>query len=78
MASTKLPSMAGRRALLNIAAGRSGGSGLSGMSQMGGLIGTMVALRRHGWITPDGELTDAGKTMVERLTGKPMESSHVA
>ncbi|MDR2187023.1 MAG: hypothetical protein LBE62_03100 [Azonexus sp.] len=62
--------MAQRRALLNIAARRPSWSGLAGRSGLVGHALTLAALRRKGWITRDDELTDAGRAMVERLTGR--------
>lgn len=67
----KLPSPAGRKALLNIHAGRYSAKGLKGVSAMGGHYGTMIALRERGLVTWDDQLTDAGKAMVERLTISP-------
>lgn len=77
MSPAKLPSMAGRKALLNIAAGRGALWGVRGMSAHGGHRGTMAALRCHGFVTWDDQLTDAGKAMVKRLTVAP-EVRHVA
>jgi hypothetical protein len=63
----KLPSPAGRTALLNIAAGRGSTYGLRGMSSFGGHHGTMGALMRAGLVTRTEELTEAGRAMVLRL-----------
>lgn len=71
MSSQRLPSMAGRRALLNIARFKASDAHLSGRSQAGGHSGTMLALRRAGLITLEEELTPEGVAMVERLAGKP-------
>lgn len=66
---TKLPSEAGRRALLNIAAGRDASFGLVGMSAHGGLRSTVLALRRAGHVDGKEKLTEAGVAMVERIQG---------
>lgn len=71
----KLPTQSGRKALLNIAAGRTAGHGLYG-SIWGGLNGTMDSLRRRGLITAENFLTEAGLQMVNRLTVTP-EVTHV-
>lgn len=71
MPAEKLPSMAGRRVLLNLAAGRGSAHGLYGMSAHGGHSGTMVALRRRGLIDTSDQLTGAGNDMVARLTTTP-------
>lgn len=73
MAATlqKLPSPAGRRALLNIAAGRASDRGLRGRSNFGCHLGTMAALKARGLVTWDDQLTEAGRAMVERLTTLP-------
>lgn len=63
----KLPTPAGRRALLNIDAGRGSDFGISGRSAYGGHSGTMVALRRAGLVTLDEQLTEAGRAMAARL-----------
>ena len=75
--SEKLPSQAGRAALLAIAAGRCPGRGLSSASQRANHFGTLIALRERGLITWDNQLTEAGQAMVERLTVTP-EVRHVA
>lgn len=67
----KLPSQSGRKALLNIAAGRPASHGLYGMSAHGGFCGTMTALRNRGLVTDRHELTEAGLQMVQRLTIAP-------
>lgn len=67
----KLPSQAGRKALLNIHAGRHSAKGLKGVSAIGSHYGTMMRLRERGLVTWDDQLTDAGKAMVERLTLSP-------
>lgn len=71
MAADRLPTQAGRKALLNISAGRIASHSLYGMSAHGGLSGTLVALKRNGLLTDDQQLTDAGVKMVERLTATP-------
>ncbi len=58
----KLPSQAGRKALLNIAASRP----CRGIYQ-----GTMQSLRFNGLIDQQNTLTEAGQKMVERLTTTP-------
>ena len=77
MAMQRLPSQAGRKALLNIAAGRCSSHGLSGMSAFGGHSGTMQALRDRGLVGDDHRLTEAGLAMVKRLT-QPLEVPHAA
>lgn len=69
--SEKLPSRAGRIALLNISAGRAGSHGLNSRSAFGGHLGTMFALKNRGLVTWDEQLTEAGLAMVERLTVMP-------
>lgn len=64
----KLPSQAGRAALLSIAAGRCTSRGLSSPSQRTNHFFTLIALRRRGLVTWDDQLTDAGRAMVLRLT----------
>ena len=66
----KLPTMAGRQVLLNIAAGKGSAFGVRGMSAYGGLHSTMVALRRSGLVVGIEELTDSGREMVARLKSK--------
>lgn len=68
---SSFPSQAGRKALLNIAAGRRAGFGLYGMSANGGLCGTMLALRRRGLLDAENNLTEEGQQMVGRLTLPP-------
>lgn len=63
----KLPTPAGRRALLNIDAGRGSYCGISSRSAYGGHSGTMVALRRAVLATLDDQLTEAGHAMAARL-----------
>lgn len=75
-AAVKLPTQSGRKALLNIAAGRPGSHGLYGRSAHGGFCGTMASLRSRGLITADNKLTEAGRQMVTRLTIAP-EVAHV-
>ncbi|MDR2186871.1 MAG: hypothetical protein LBE62_02330 [Azonexus sp.] len=65
-----LPSIAQRRALLNIAARRPYCTGLPGSGELWWHTITQAALRRKGLITDTNELTDAGRAMVERLTGR--------
>lgn len=55
------PSPAMLAAMRNLAAGKRPNAGLSGRSAHGGLSGTMVALRRRGWINAEERLTDAGR-----------------
>jgi hypothetical protein len=55
------PSAAGMRVLRNIAAGRGADWGLKSMSEHGGLWATCQALRRHGMLSGDGQITDAGR-----------------
>lgn len=69
--SQSLPTMAGRKELLNIAAGRGHDFGVSGMSAHGGHRSTMLALTRKGFVGVDGKLTEAGHEMVRRLTVVP-------
>lgn len=71
MALERLPTQAGRKALLNIAAGRTASHGLYGMSAFGGFRGTILALKKNGLVTENNQLTDAGALMVERLTATP-------
>lgn len=71
MTTERLPTQAGRKALLNIAAGRAANHGLYGMSAHGGHTGTMLALKKNGLVTENNQLTDAGSVMVVRLTLKP-------
>lgn len=71
----KLPTQSGRKALLNIAAGRPASHGLYGCSAYGGFRGTMASLCSRGLITPDHKLTESGQQMVNRLTITP-EVSH--
>ena len=52
-------------ALFNLAKGRAPGYGLVGMSEMGGLVGTMASLYRRGLVDQDHRLTDAGRIAVE-------------
>lgn len=52
---------AGARVLHNIAEGRPSYYGITGRSAFGGLGGTMLALKRHGWLARDEEVTDAGR-----------------
>lgn len=68
---TKLPTQSGRKALLNLAAGRPCSYGLYGSSAHGGDHGTMVSLRNRGLISADGQLTEAGQQMISRLTTPP-------
>lgn len=61
MTSVKLkkPTNAQLRVLRNLASGRSAAAHCRSMSDYGGLTGTLVALRRRGWL--DGEdLTETG------------------
>lgn len=74
--AAKLPSQAGRKALLNIAAGRAAGHGLYG-SIWGGLNGTLQSLRNNRLIDHQDQLTETGHKMIERLTVVP-EVAHVA
>ncbi|MFZ2269078.1 MAG: hypothetical protein WAV95_15995 [Azonexus sp.] len=73
----KLPTQAGRAALLAIAAGRCSSRGLSSPSQRINHYHTLIALRSRGLVTWDDQLTEAGKAMVERLTVTP-EVRHAA
>jgi hypothetical protein len=57
-------SVAGYRALLNLAAGRDSAHGLQGRAVMGGHKSTLMALRRAGLITLGGQLTEAGRAVV--------------
>lgn len=61
--TTKKPRLsdAGAKVLRNLADGRPACIGFVGRSASGGLSGTLVALRRHGWTGSDGEITDAGR-----------------
>lgn len=59
------PSPAMRHALQNIAAGRDGWYGLHGAAAHGGYHGTFIAMRRRGYLTPDGaQLSDAGRAAI--------------
>lgn len=69
--SAKLPTQSGRKALLNIAAGRPASHGLYGSSVYGGYRGTITSLRRRGLVTAENNLTEAGLQMVKRLTVTP-------
>lgn len=71
----KLPTQSGRKALLNIAAGRPASHGLYGCSAYGGFRGTIASLYRRGLVTAEHNLTEAGQQMVNRLTITP-EVSH--
>lgn len=64
----KLPTQAGRKALLNIAAGR---------ACHGAYVGTVRSLRYNGLIDQQNQLTTTGQKMIERLTIVP-EVAHVA
>jgi hypothetical protein len=67
-------SPAGYRALLNIAAGRDSCYGLKGRAVMGGHKSTMMALRRAGFVTLAGQLTDAGhKALAAATKGRPKD-----
>lgn len=63
----KLPTQAGRKALLNIFSGRPTGYGFC----YGSNTGTIWSLRRNGLIDHESKLTEAGQKMVERLTVTP-------
>ena len=62
--SKAVVSSAGRRALLNIAAGRNSWHGLKGRAAMGGHKSTLMALRRAGLVTLGSQLTDAGRKAI--------------
>jgi hypothetical protein len=53
-------SIAQRRVMRNLLAGRSASAGVEGMSGYGGLQGTLMSLRRRGLLDDDNELTPAG------------------
>lgn len=65
----KLPSPAGQKVLLNLAAGRDAAFGLSGRSAYGGHVRTMLALRNAGLVSPAPsiDITESGQTMATRL-----------
>lgn len=67
-AAAKLPSQAGRKALLNLAAGH---------ACHGVYVGTIRSLRNNGLIDHQNQLTTTGHKMIERLTVVP-EVAHVA
>lgn len=71
MAAEKLPSQAGRKALLQLHAGRQ-------IAPFGNLQNTLASLRNRGLINHREELTEAGHEMVKRLTVKPEVMRHVA
>lgn len=52
---------AGAALLRNRVNGRHLYAHISGMSACGGATGTVAALRRHGWLTRDDEITDDGR-----------------
>lgn len=63
----------GKRALLNLLAGRSSDDGLHGRSAFGGHVATIRSLRRMGLVTTHHEagiaLSDAGRVEAERIAG---------
>lgn len=54
-----------RRALANIAAGRHIAHGISGTSAHGGMTQTIYALHRRGFLDRKGEITPAGRAILE-------------
>lgn len=58
------PTPAQRRVLENMVAGRVPGDHLRGRAEHGGFVGTMLSLRRRGWVDDNG-LTAAGRLSVE-------------
>lgn len=66
----KLPTQAGRKALLRIAAGKKPFHNLYGKSH-GCFGGTIASLRRRGLVSAENSLTESGLQMVERLTVTP-------
>lgn len=62
--------LAQRRALHNLVAGRPVNSGLVGMSEHGGLQSTLSALRRRRLIDGDERLTPAGREAIYSDTAR--------
>lgn len=58
------PSPAQRRVLENLAAGRASDFHCRTRSDHGGLVGTILSLRKRGWIDHQGEITEAGRALV--------------
>jgi len=59
--------LAQRKVLRHLLAGRPANTGLSGMSEYGGLHTTLCALRRRGFLTLDNELTASGRDKAAEL-----------
>ena len=59
-------SEAQRRVLENLSAGRTSDHHCRTRSDHGGLVGTVLSLRRRGLIGGDGEITDAGRDALKR------------
>lgn len=61
-----MPTLTGMAVLRNLAAGRRCDHGLpGGQSFAGGFTGTLAALRRNGWLDGKGEISAAGRALVE-------------
>lgn len=59
--------LAQQRVFENLKAGREPYDGLYGMAAMGGLDRTLRSMRRRGWLTPRGLLTEAGRNVCKQL-----------
>lgn len=62
------PSVAQLRVLRSLKNGLTADAHLSGRSEYGGLSGTIMVLRRRGWIETNQEtvITDAGRAVLAR------------
>jgi len=65
-----LPSMSGRRVLMNLHLGKDIGHGLAGAST-GTLCGTIAALQARGLLDNEQCLTESGRCMILQLTETP-------
>lgn len=65
-----LPSMSGRRVLMNLHRGKDIGHGLAGAST-GTLCGTIAALQARGLLDDCQCLTESGRRMIQQLTETP-------
>lgn len=65
-----IPSMSGRRVLMNLHHGKDIGHGLAGAAT-GTLCGTIAALQARGLLDKEQCLTESGHRMIQQLTETP-------
>lgn len=74
MSKAKKPTPAQQRVLQNIAAGHSADAHCRSRSDYGGLSGTLVSLRKAGWLDDNG-ITDAGLTAISASRTSQMDAT---